>query len=384
MDATAPSTTHARGRVATPPREAAPWTGHGAGRVVHVVGSVTDEVFSFLGPATNALAHSGLDQTVVMIDEAGCRHRIAGLHESAELVLAPSLRNPVRQWQAVLQACHQTLARGPLRAVHLHGLLPCMVGAYAVRSAGSAVPIFYSPHGSRSLGKAQGIRALARFVVGVVLRPARRAAIVNLPQETQEFDRWKSAELVESPVDEVFLDAPRNEARHPLVVTGGRSPSVRSAELFAQLAVLLSGEDLGMSFNWLGSVDPVSRVRLNAAGVGVFDVESDADCASRLSAGWVYLATGGTRGFPLFLVQAMAAGLPCVALDCPPCRAVIRDGETGFLCATERELIDRIAALVDSPALRARIGDAARLEARQRFGVSQFGEKLLAAYSLPA
>lgn len=382
MDATAPSTGHALERA--PTSREAPWAGRASGRVVHVVGCVTDEVFSFLGPATNALAHSGMDQVVVMIDELGCRHRVAGLHESAELVLTPSLRNPFRQWQAVLQACRQALAGGPLHAVHLHGLLPCMVGAYAVRSSGSAVPIFYSPHGSSSLGKAQGIRALARLVVGLVLRPARRAAIVNLPQETQDFDRWKSAELVENPVDQVFLDASRNEARHPLVVTGGRSQSVRSAELFAQLAVLLSGEDLRISFNWLGSVDPVSCVRLNAAGVGVFDVASDADCASRLSAGWVYLATGGTRGFPLFLVQAMAAGLPCVALDCPQHRAVIRDGETGFLCATERDLIDRIALLVDSPGLRARIGGAARHEARQRFGVSQFGEKLLAAYSLPA
>jgi glycosyltransferase involved in cell wall biosynthesis len=365
-------------------RSDASWTGLAAGRVVHVVGCLTDEVFSFLGPATNALARSGLDQAVVMIDELRCRNRVASLHESAELVFAPSLRNPVQQWRAVLQACRQALAGGSLSAVHLHGLLPCLVGAYAVRTAGSPVPIFYSPHGSRSLGKAQGMRALARLVVGLVLRPARRAAIVNLPQETREFDRWKSAELVESPVDEVFLGVSRSEARHPLIVTGGRSQSVRSAELFAQLAVLLSGEDLRISFNWLGSVDPVSCVRLNAAGVGVFDVASDAEYASRLAAGWVYLAMGGTRGFPLFLVQAMAAGLPCVALDCPQHRAVIRDGETGFLCASEPDMIDRLAGLVDSPALRARIGGAARQEARQRFGLSRFGAKLLAAYAQPA
>lgn len=359
------------------------WTGLAAGRVVHVVGSLTDEVFSFLGPATNALARSGMDQAVVMIDELRCRHRAASLQESAELVLAPSLRNPVQQWRAVLQACRQALASGPLRAVHLHGLLPCLVGAYAVRASRSPVPIFYSPHGSRSLGNAQGIRALARFVVGLALRPSRRAAIVNLPQERSEFDRWKSAELVESPVAEVFLGVPRNEARHPLIVTGGRNQSVRSAELFAQLAVLLSGEDLRISFNWVGMVDPVSCVRLQAAGVGVFDVASDAECASRLAAGWVYLETGGTRGFPLFLVQAMAAGLPCVTFDCPQRRAVIRDGETGFLCLTERDMIDRIALLVDSRGLRARMGAAARQEARRRFGMSQFGAKLLAAYSLP-
>ncbi len=34
--------------------------------MVHLVGRLTDEVFSFLGPATEALAGSGLAQTVVM------------------------------------------------------------------------------------------------------------------------------------------------------------------------------------------------------------------------------------------------------------------------------------------------------------------------------
>jgi glycosyltransferase involved in cell wall biosynthesis len=183
-------------------------------------------------------------------------------------------------------------------------------------------------------------------------------------------------------VPEVFLAAPRNEARHPSIVTSGRVQGARNAELFAQLAVLFSGEDLRISFNWIGTVDPASGVRLRAAGAGVLDVASDAECASRLAAGWVYVATGGTRGFPLFLVQAMAAGLPVVATDCPQYRAVVREGETGFLCRTEREMIDRIALLIDNPALRARIGAAARQEARRRFGVSQFGVKLLAAYSL--
>ena len=47
------------------------------GKVVHVVGPVTDEVFSFLGPAALAIARSGREQTVVMIDELDCRHHVA-------------------------------------------------------------------------------------------------------------------------------------------------------------------------------------------------------------------------------------------------------------------------------------------------------------------
>lgn len=360
-----------------------PWNAPGPGKVVHVVGCVTDEVFSFLGPATHTLAASGLEQEVVMIDALRFRHHVASLHESAELVLAPSLRNPLRQWHAVLQACRPALVSAPLHAVHLHGLLPSLVGAWALRSEGVDAPIFYSPHGSRSIGKLRFIGALAWLLVRTALRGSRSAAIVNVPRESQAFEHWKPALLVESPVAEAYFNALRNEARHPLIVSGGRDPGVRSTELFAQLAVLLGGEDLRTSFNWIGSVDEVSRQRLNAANVGVFDVTTDAECASRLAAGWIYLAPGGTRGFPLFLLQAMAARLPCVAFDCPQHREVIRDRETGFLCQTEGEMIDRIATLIDNPALRARLGAAASADARRRFGASEFSAKLRAAYALP-
>jgi glycosyltransferase involved in cell wall biosynthesis len=174
---------------------------------------------------------------------------------------------------------------------------------------------------------------------------------------------------------------PRREAPHPLIITGSRSHDAHRVELFAQLAVLLSGEDLRISFNWIGAVDTESRQRLAAANVGVYDVGNDSRRSSRLAAAWIYLALGGTRGFPLSLAEAMAAGLPCVATDCPQHREAIRDGKTGFLCRSERDMIERIARLIDSPILRARIGKAAREEARRRFGESRFSASLLAAYS---
>ena len=352
------------------------------GRVVHVAGRVTDEVFSFLGPATHALARAGRDQAVVMIDELRFRHHVASLHGSAELKLVPRWRNPLLQWRAMRKACREALESGPLHAVHLHGVLPGLVGAQAMREARVSAPLFFSPHGSRAMGVLRGFGAAVPMLIRLLLRSASSAVIVNVRQESGAFAGWSSAQLVESPVSKLFFDAPRNEARHPLIVTGGRSQSPRNAELIAQLAVLLSGEDLRIGFNWIGTVDPVSRVRLNAAGVGVFDAVTDAECVSRLSTGWIYLAPGATRGFPVFLAEAMAAGVPCVAHDCLQHRELIRDGETGFLCKTEREMIERIAALIDNPGLRATVGRAAREQASQRFGETKFRNLLLAAYEV--
>lgn len=356
------------------------WPDAPTGRVVHIVGRVTDEVFSFLGPATSALARLGLRQAVVMIDDARYRYHLRRLHESVELMLAPSTRNPIHQWREVLRACRSSLADGPLHAVHVHGLLPCLIGAGAVRAAGLQPPVLYSPHGSRSLGTKRTIGVLTPSLLRPIMHPLPHAAIVTVPREAFAFEKWESVALVENPVGDAFHKAHRHETRHPLIVTGGRSPHPRSVARFAQFAVLLAG-DLHVGFTWLGSVEPGAGQRLAAANVDVVDATSEQECAARLASAWIYVAPGATRGFPLFLARAMTVGLPCVVADSPNHRGVIRHGETGFLCRSGRSMLERIATLLANPGLRARIGAAARDEARRRFGEHRFSASLLAAYA---
>jgi glycosyltransferase involved in cell wall biosynthesis len=355
-----------------------------AGPVVHVVGCVTDEVFSFLGPAIQALAGAGREQALIMIDDPRRRHHLNSLARFAALRLVPSSCNPVAQWQAVLQVCRELVAEDPPQAIHLHGLLPCLVGAWTLRKSARSVKIFYSPHASRSIGTLRTLGAIAMVFLRFLLGASRRAAIVNSANESNLFNDWSSSELLESPVSEAFLCVQSREVRRPLIISSGRLPSAQNIELFERLAVLFGGTELGISFNWIGHVDDILRARFQAAGVGVYDPQNDADHALRLAGGWIYIAPCASRGFPICLVQAMAAGLPCVAVDCPQHRGVLRDGDTGYLFATESDMVARVAMLFDSPSLRQLCGRAARAEAKRRFDESEFGVKLLAAYSLPA
>jgi glycosyltransferase involved in cell wall biosynthesis len=348
--------------------------------VVHVVGVVTDEVFSFLGPATRVLALKGLKQAIVMIDDERFRYHNEQLADASQLILAPKRQNPWAQWRAVKRLCREVLQREPLQAVHLHGILPGFAGAWALRRVRCEAPVYFSPHASRSLSWNRWIGSVALRLFRGMLGAARSSAIINISDDTPAFNGWQSTDVVESPVSDAYFNVVRNEAPQPLIVTGGRIQSTRNEELFAQLAVLLGGTDLGIVFHWIGSIAPQSRRRLAAANVIAFDLTSDLECASRLALGWLYVAPGATRGFPLFLIEAMASGLPCVVLDCPQHRVLIRDGVTGFLCATEREMLNRIAELVDSQSLRESIGATARMEVRRRFSTSQFDAKLLAAY----
>jgi glycosyltransferase involved in cell wall biosynthesis len=353
------------------------------GQVVHVVGNATNEVFSFLGPASTTLARRGVDQAVVIIDGPHTRSNLSSLHESVELVLVPPVRNPIRQLRALLHACRTTLAARSLHAVHLHGLVPGVISDDIVRAAGLRVPIYYSPHGSRPFASLRALGSMARWPFKPPLPPSRSDAIVNVRHEAPAFDNWRSVQLVENLVGDVFFTVPRREAAHPLIIAGGRAYRARDVEHLAQLAVLLSGTDLGISFNWIGPVDERSRVRLKAANVGLLAATSDADWAAHLSAGWIYVAPGSSRGFAFLLAEAMAVGIPCVAMDCPRHNELIRDGETGFLCKLERDMFRCIATLIDSPLLRTRVGQAARAEARRRFGEDKFCNRLLSAYALP-
>lgn len=349
--------------------------------IVHVVGCVTDEVFSFLGPATAALAKAGHRQTVVMIDDVRYRHHLAALTAVTQLILTPKLRNLYTRWKTVLRGCEQILEAGSVNAVHLHGVLPGLVGSYALRAKRLKTATVFSPHSSRVIATLQSAGVFALMIILRTLLHVRGLTIINSPTETRNFKQWSPPELIESPAARIFFETDRNEARHPLVVAGGRTHSARNAELYCQLAVLLSDEDLKVSFNWLGTVDDLSRARMSAAGIGVYDVPDNTDRSERLTSGWVYIAPGPTRGFQLSLVEAMAAGLPCVTFDCAEHADLIQHGTTGFLCQSEREMVEHIAKLIDDAHLRLSIGENAREYARYRFDEAVFQQKLLAVYS---
>ncbi len=324
---------------------------------MHLVGSVNGDVFSFLEPATSALADAAVEQTIVFVNSRQTQRLLPRIHASVRVVVTPPTHNPLRRWLWALKAFRRELQAGPTQGVHLYGLLPRLIGTRMAQRAGIAIALQHAPY-----------------------RRVAPASQVNPPEANSQ----PPMERVQPPISPEFFSVHRHEARHPLIVTGSHSGGgPRSADLFAQLAVLLGGEDLGLAFNWIGSVDQTSRLRLKAAQVGVSAADTAADWASRLAAGWVYLAADGDQGFPSLLVEAMAVGLPCVAVDTPDHRSIIRHGENGYLCRTAEEIVKCIAPLIDSVELRRTIGQAARQDIAERFDETRFREALFAAYRIP-
>lgn len=350
--------------------------------IVHVLGRASDNMLAFFGPVTETLADSGLQQTVILLDDPAQRHLLPGLDARVRIVLARPARSRWLSFGTILALLCAEARATPGAVVHLHGVVPCLLGGYAARARGLAAPLVFTPYGRglrRPLDRAAAL--LLRALRPRAGEPARRT-VTSRPAEIDPLQQLtgQPVDLVEGSVDDIFFAGPRHEARRPLVVTSARADDPRSAALFTQLAVLLGEEALGLSFNWVGPADDESVAQLNAAGVGRFDAPDDAARVAHLRSAWLYVATGSATRFPDCLVEAMALGLPCVAWATGQHREVLRDGQTGLLCRSEEEMLAAVARLVDSAALRAELGAAAQAEARRRFHRSSFRASLLASY----
>ncbi|MFF3416496.1 glycosyltransferase [Streptomyces sp. NPDC002698] len=92
------------------------------------------------------------------------------------------------------------------------------------------------------------------------------------------------------------------------------------------------------------------------------------DVPGALRGGSVFVLSSRGEGFPLALMEAMAAGLPCAAFDCAPgVREIVRDGEDGLLATLGNtgELARRLDTLMSDKALRDSMGEAARANIRR-------------------
>jgi glycosyltransferase involved in cell wall biosynthesis len=179
-------------------------------------------------------------------------------------------------------------------------------------------------------------------------------------------------------VSGIFFEAPRQEDARPSVLANGFG--VEAVDVVSRLSVLLNSRDARIPFSWLGTAEARLRAQLEAAGVMVLDTQDHAESAQSLSraSAFAHISSGGR--LPIAIAQAMAAGVPCLVSDTPQHRALIRHGETGFICTSERDFLEKLIFLLRDRAERQRVGEAARAEAGRCFTLGHFERAILRAY----
>jgi glycosyltransferase involved in cell wall biosynthesis len=97
----------------------------------------------------------------------------------------------------------------------------------------------------------------------------------------------------------------------------------------------------------------------------------------RLAEASVFVLSSRFEGLPMVLLEAMTAGLPAVAFDCPTGPAeVIEHGTSGLLVPAKDvdALADGICDLIEHPARRKELG-AAALKAAERYSMSSVAKE---------
>lgn len=109
---------------------------------------------------------------------------------------------------------------------------------------------------------------------------------------------------------------------------------------------------------------------------------TDNVAAARLLGGAAMLIfpSRGPESLSRVLIEASALGVPIAAMDTGGTRDIIEPGITGLLSATPEGLADDVRRLAADPALRARLGDRARLKAEREFDAPAVVERIERIY----
>jgi glycogen(starch) synthase len=247
--------------------------------------------------------------------------------------------------------------------VHAHWLLTAAVARFAGK------PFVVTLHGSGSAGRFSDVE-LARRRPGLVRALLRRAAGVICVSETvAEAVRAAGVEVIVIPNGVRIPDEVAAPAEPPQVLYVGRLSPEKNVDTLVEAV-----GDLGLVVAGDG---PLRRLVPDALGA-----VPHAEVERLLEHAAVVVAPCEREGFGLAAAEAMAFGRPVVAAAGGGLLELVVDGETGVLvpprdAAALRRAVQR---LLGDPELRARLGAAARVRARERFGWDAVIERTLAVY----
>lgn len=357
-------------------------------RVLHAVDEFGPEVQSLLIESTGQLLRAGVQPTLLY-----SRHPAQAPVASTVFdprVLLVELPSPVQRsaWaraQVLRRALITELRTRRYDAVHLHSFAAGFVGRLTLAGRKARrPPVFYSPHGLRCLNaKSPWTKALYRTVERMAgwldCEPVGDNA-----SEAQWLARLtgRAATVLESPVASTFFGLQRQPDEQPLVVAMGHVGEQQGADLVADIAARFHFAEQAVRFAWVGDGDARFEQVLRAAGVEVAgSVDADA-VGPWLARAHVFLRASRGGGPSLPLLQALAAGVPCVVSDVAGHRDAITHGVTGLICRDVSAFALQIKALLDAPGRARVLAEAARREALWRFSTQRFRHELLCLYGL--
>lgn len=341
------------------------------------------------GPALQALILTErLDPTrfdsVLLSGESGPREGDAlQLRHGRELsvIRVPGLRreiSPVGDVAALLRILRAFRAFRP-DIVHTHMAKAGALGRLAARLAGVPI-VVHTYHGNVLSGYFDAVRSTTFFQAERFLGRLSSAVVAISPRQKQELERLRvapSAKIVEIPLGielEPFLRASPGSLRAELgadpdialVGIVARLVPVKSVHHFLEAAAVLVQRGVGARFVIVGDGYLRDEMEQRAAALGVADACAflgwRSDLPSIVADLDVVVLTSRNEGYPVSLIEALAAGRAIVATEVGGVPDLIKHETNGLLVGygDVPGLVNAIQRLLGDRALRGRLGERGR------------------------
>lgn len=286
-------------------------------------------------------------------------------------VLAPSRATPRAVRTVTLTSAHaaELASCAALRVFQLTGAIPALIAR-----ARFGVPFVVTYGFWYARLSRPGPRRWLKIALERVALPRAAAVIATTPELVARAARWAPrVELIPNGVDTAAFapaaERARDGAAQRIVYVGRLSPEKNLPALVDAAARLSRPVRLVLVGG--GPEEARLRARARAAGVdadfrGVVDQRALPAVYREADA---FVLASFTEGHPKALLEAMSAGLACVASSCEGNRALIDEGVTGLLFDPRRpdELAARLERVLGDRPLAARLGGAARARVVERY-----------------
>jgi glycosyltransferase involved in cell wall biosynthesis len=300
-----------------------------------------------------------------LVESLGDFTRDAALLERVDLV-APG--QPVsRGWRAATLAWTESRRMHPcavLRVFQVTGTVP----AIAARARFGVPYVTTYGFSYAQLSQPGPRRLLKAAVERIGLRRASAVIATTEALRTRAARVARDVYLVPNGVDTRRFAPPpegRRRGRAARILYVGRLAAEKNLETVIAAAALLT-RWLPVHLIFVGAGPLQARLREQARVAGV-DLElAGVVPQERLpplyAAADAFVLASFTEGHPKVLLEAMAAGLPCVVSDCEGNRSLVVDGKTGLLFDPHRpaDLADRLATVLTDGILVEALGGAGR------------------------
>lgn len=259
-----------------------------------------------------------------------------------------------------------------LRVFQLTGALPAVVARRRWGVPFATTYGFWYARLARSRGRRALHGALERLVLG-----AADAVIVTTPELAAHVGRRVAAgriHLIPNGVDTArFAPAAARPLERRVVYVGRLSPE-KDLGTLVEAAAKLARLDVRLTLVGAGPERPAleAAARARRVPLEILPVVPHDELPRLLAGAAAFVLPSLTEGHPKVLLEAMSAGLPCVASDVGGNRAILRDGETGLLVppSDAAALAGAVERVLTDEALASALGGRARADVAQRYDLA--------------